>query len=212
MISFPLLSTACFPPTSYLALIAKHSGALIDPYENYSKQSYRNRYEIYGPNGKQTLSLPIVKNSGLKTHLIDTKIEFVSDWQKVHLRSIEAAYANTPFFEYYYPEIHKLITSHIEFLVEFNQLVLSELINLLKIKSEIHFTMEYAISDPTFPDFRESFHPKAQKRKNALNWCQEPYYQIFQEKHGFIPDLSSLDILFHLGPEAENYLLHQCNF
>lgn len=212
MITFPLLSTACFPPISYLAVIAKSAGAFIDPFENYSKQSFRNRYEIYGPNGRQTLSIPIIKQSGQKTMLRDTKIEFVSDWKKVHLRSLEAAYANTPFFEYYFPEVKDMILCHKEYLIEYNRLILSELQKLFKLNTEIRFTEKYIETGSASLDYREAFHPKHQRRKPLIRFNQESYYQIFSDKYGFMEDLSCLDLLFHMGPEAENYLLHQCNF
>lgn len=212
MNSLPILSTACFPPISYLAIIAQSTGAFIDPFENYSKQSFRNRYEIYSPNGRQTLSIPIIKKSGQKTLLRDTKIEFVTEWKKVHLRSLTAAYANTPFFEYYFPEVKELILCHKEYLIDYNQMILNGLQKLFNLNIAIHFTEKFIETGSAALDYREAFHPKQQRRKPLIKFNQEPYYQIFSDKFGFMEDLSCLDLLFHKGPEAESFLLHQCNF
>jgi hypothetical protein len=212
MISFPVLSTACFPPISYMALIAQSGSAIIDHFEHYSKQSFRNRYEIYGPNGRQSLSIPIVKISGEKILLKDTQIDFNTNWKKNHLRSIESAYSNSPFFEYYYPEIQTLILKKVRLLIDYNQLIINDIFDLCKVKFEMKFSEEYLKEIAPSNDFREAFHPKPQKINSFYRIQFDPYYQIFEEKHSFQSNLSILDLLFHLGPECENYLIDRVKF
>src|SRR5512145_1659315 len=87
-----LLSTSYLPPLQYIAKFLSGFPALIEKHENYQKQSYRNRCYIYGANGRQCLVIPVKKLHGEKTPIKEVEIDYTSNWQKIHLKSIESAY------------------------------------------------------------------------------------------------------------------------
>lgn len=195
-----LLSTAYLPPIHYFKKIATSSTVLIEQHEYFVKQTYRNRCTIYGANGVQDLVIPL-ENTHEKTPIHQKKIAYKQNWQLNHWRSIESAYRNSPYFIYYADELHPFYTNKYEFLLEYNNELLKTLLRLLKLKGEIQLTDVYEKN--VAEDLRSAFSPKKPIPQNTA----KPYSQVFSEKHGFIPNLSIIDLLFNKGPEAYEYLL-----
>ena len=194
-----ILSTAYLPPVEYFQKIVSDKNFTIEKHEHFLKQTYRNRCTILGPNGLQDLSIPLI-NTHDKILIGEKKISYAQNWQQQHWRSINAAYANSPYFIYYSDELKVFYENKFEFLFEFNTELLRVLLKMLKIKAEINFTTEF--EKEVAEDFRNTISPK--NEINPANF--KPYSQVFSEKFSFQPNLSIIDLLFNKGPESVEYL------
>ena len=196
-----MLSAAYLPPVEYIAQFLLFNKILIEKEETYPKQTYRNRCCIYSPNGLQTLSIPVIKPFGNHTKTKDVKISDSVNWQTNHWRSLVTAYNASPFFLHYEEKLFPFYSKKYEFLFDFNLEMLEMILKLLKIKNDISATGVYNKSLSNAVDLRDKIHPK--KEKIILT---PRYSQVFEEKHGFIPNLSIADLLFNEGPETVHYL------
>lgn len=200
----------CIMPLSYLPSIAfyqimlKHKKVLFDIHENFHKQFYFNRCVIYGANGALKLSVPIKRNHE-RTALKDVSIFYEQNWRTIHWRSIQAAYRRSPFFEYYEEEFYNLYTGkEIDMLADWN-LKLFELINkLMGIEINVSFTESYQEVYENANDYRTLNIPKV---NSAAALKAIKYQQVFEEKHGFIKNLSIVDLLFCEGQYSKQLLL-----
>ena len=170
---------------------------------HFQKQTYRNRTEIYGANGKLKLTLPIVHNKS-KSHQKEEEVQIAKTtaWQKQHWKSICSAYRSSPYFEYYEADLISFYKEEVTHLMQFNL----DLLN--KIMEMIEFSMSYKIVE-----WRKDIHRRMDDLVNAKKSVQinfEPYRQVFEEKNGFISNLSIIDLLFNLGPDTLNYLQKHC--
>lgn len=196
----PLFSTAYFPPIAYVAALMQHTDILIEIKETYPKQTYRNRMNIMTAGGIRALTVPVVRNNHSRTE--EVLIDYKERWNVIHLRTLTAAYGASPFFMYYKDDLEALLMRPYERLIDLNHTCLEWLLKQLKIPCNTAFTKDYtpATGDPK--DYRNSFSPKVPYPTNHF----KPYYQVFCDRIPFTPNLSSLDLLFNLGPEAHNYL------
>jgi hypothetical protein len=201
-----LLNTAYFPPIQYFSKIVKYNKVLIEQYESYGKQSFRNRCDIYGANGKLTLSVPVIEGARKKVLTKDVKIEYITNWQKIHFKSIESAYRRSPYYEYYIDDIEPLFGKNFNYLLDFNNAILEVVSDILDITPEIKMTDDYIVNVEDVIDWREGIHPKKSKRKVDNNFKPVEYTQVFSDRGGFIPNLSILDLIFNMGPESLDYL------
>jgi hypothetical protein len=181
------------PPISYIQKLLQSEKIIIDQFEHFSKQNFRNRCYIYGPNGKQLLVIPVVHKNLFRTSIKDVRISYDSPWNKIHWKSICAAYRNSPFFEFYEDDLEKHFLNPGEYLFEFNYQLLLLVLRFFKIRKEISFTQSYQKEYSGEEDLRNFFHPG----KDQLNI--QSYTQVFSDKHGFINDLSCIDLLFNTG-------------
>lgn len=198
---YMLLSTAYFPPIEYFQKIIAVDKVCIEKHENFVKQTYRNRCHILGANGLQVLSIPLV-NTHTKTLISDKRISYRDNWQKLHWRSITSAYRNSPFFIYYEDELKIFFENEFNYLFQYNTEILKTLLKLLKIKTEIGFTDLFEDQEAPNVDYRNTISPKNKISTEKF----KSYTQVFSDKHGFIPNLSVIDLLFNMGPEAADYL------
>jgi hypothetical protein len=162
----------------------------------YQKQTFRNRTEIYGANGKLKLTIPIV-HSKTKERQIDeaVAIHYENSWQKDHWKSLEAAYRSSPFFEFYEDDFHPFYHQKFEKLMDFNIALIQKVLSL--IDAEVKLLPKEKTAD----EFNDMIIAKHKVKK------ENPHYQqVFQSKHGFINNLSILDLLFNLGPQSLEYL------
>lgn len=223
-----LLTTAYFPPISYFAAIAEDMEGLvrtkgedrssipssplspstiyIEACENYQKQSYRNRCHFYAADGKQSLSFPITHSEGTHKHLIsEVLIDYSKPWVLQHKRAIISAYRTSAYFEYYQDELFAILDSKPEKLLDLNTRLLEFFLDKIGIKAEIRMTENYS-QNTDCEDLREVIHPKRPDNILEKMELNKPYFQVFAEKHGFIPDLSIMDLLFNEGPDSIIYL------
>jgi hypothetical protein len=185
-----IFPTAYLPPVSYIAECLRSEQIIIEAFETYKKQTSRNHCLINGPNGKQRLTIPVIKVNGNHTFTKDIRISYSQNWQKIHWRSIQTAYNNSPFFLYYMDYFEPFYFMKFDFLLDFNTKALETLFNILRVEKRIEFTDHFENS-PVLPG--HFFFP--------------PYTQVFSTKSGFLSDLSIIDLLFNLGPGSMEYLI-----
>lgn len=194
----PLFSTAYFPPIAYVAAILQHTEILIEVKETFPKQTYRNRTEIMTANGVRMLTVPVVRNNHSRTEEIG--IDYKERWNIIHLRTLEAAYSASPYYLYYKDPLESLLTRHYEKLTDLNTSLLEWILQLLKTDCQLIATEDYEKEYPL--DFRNIFSPKRPYPTERF----KRYYQVFSDRIAFTPNLSILDLLMNLGPEAKEYL------
>lgn len=194
-----LLPIFYLPPISWFSVFLNEENEVdFEQFENFPKQTYRNRASIYGANGKLALIIPI-KHTG-KREIKDIEVSFAEDWQKLHWKSIKTAYQSTPYFEYYEDKLKKIYAEQIISLKEFNLKALGIILDILKTEKKYELTNEY-FKNPEAEDYREKFSAKSESKSEF-----EEYYQSFSDKNGFIKDLSILDLLCNIGPESLTYI------
>ncbi|MES2514116.1 MAG: WbqC family protein [Bacteroidota bacterium] len=192
-----LLTTAYLPGLHYLSAVINHDVVIIEKHDNFVKQTYRNRCEIVTANGKLSLSIPLIKQAD-KELISEKKISYAEDWQKQHWRTIVSAYKNSPYFEFFEDEFRPFYERKYEFLLDYNTQLLETILNVLRIQKKIEFTQSFESNPNKYADLRHlSF-----IEKNEVN--VDPYYQVFADKLGFIPNVSCLDALFNVGLDTIN--------
>ena len=190
------------PPVEYFIALNKFKpGILIEREEHFPKQTYRNRANICSPDGMLALTVPVIKGSKNHTKIKDVKISYDFNWQRLHWMGLQACYRRSAYFEYYEDEFAGFYENKETFLFDYNEQLLQLLLKLIKIKTPITYTESYEAEYPALTDLRSSINPK-----DELDFEQKSYFQVFEEKQGFMKNLSIVDLLFNQGPQAINYL------
>lgn len=198
-----LIHPTYFPSISHYVAILQADSVTLEMEDNFQKQTNRNRMYIYSPNGIQMLNIPIKHSKDKHQKYKDVRIENDFGWQKNHFKSLEAAYRTSPFFEYFEDDFRPLFEKKHEFIMDLN-LEIFELVNeSLGIQIATEKTTEYFHEVPNYIDFR--YLANGKKDTTQL----EEYTQVFGDKHGFINNLSILDLLFNEGRYAVDYLKNQ---
>lgn len=198
-----LIHPTYFPSISHYIAMIKADMVTLEMEDNFQKQTNRNRMYIYSPNGVQLLNIPVKHSLDRHQKYKDVRIENDFGWQKNHFKSLEAAYRTSPFFEYFEDDFRPLFEKKHEFLMDLN-LETFELVNdALGIQFSIEKTTEYFHETTHLKDFRSL----ANGKKDTTQI--EEYTQVFNEKHGFLNNLSILDLLFNEGRYAVDYLKNQ---
>jgi hypothetical protein len=196
---FPLFY---LPPIEYFSKMLIHKeNIILENAENFVKQSYRNRATIHSPNGKLDLTVPVLKGSKSHTKVKDVRISYDFLWQRLHLMGLQTSYRSSAYFEYYEDDFNVFYEKKWTFLFDYNEEMLHLLLKFLKLKIEFKYTDEFEKTYPDLADFRDSIHPK----RNSLDNFK-PYFQVFEDRNGFLPNLSILDLLFSQGPQSLKYL------
>lgn len=194
-----LLPIFYLPPVSWFAEFLKEENEiLLEQHENFPKQTYRSRCNIYGANGKLALILPIHHNG--KRAMKDLELSYAEDWQKLHWKSIKIAYQSSPYFEYYEDKLKQIFSVQPTSLIEFNLNALKIILKILKVEKDFSLTTEFEKA-PDAVDLRERFSAKKESEYHLPE-----YYQTFSDKLGFIKDLSILDVVCNIGPESATYI------
>lgn len=172
---------------------------VIEQFEFYEKQSYRNRCRILSANGLDELSVPIL-NGNSKQLIRDVKIDYHQKWVNRHWRAIQSSYGKAPFFEYYALEFKQALEKKPDYLFDLNLSILSVCLDFLQMGATLSLTKEYqSLAKCPEEDIRSKIHPK-KDHTLALGYVAQPYPQVFGNK--FVKDLSILDVLFCEGPNA----------
>lgn len=198
-----LLYPSYFPSISNFVAMAQSSEITFEVEDNFQKQTNRNRTYIYSPNGIQLLNIPVKHSNIIHQKTKDVQIENAFDWQKQHFKSLEAAYRSSPFFEYFEYIIEPFYTKKHTFLMDLNFETMEIASKCLAMKLEFNKTEEYFPEVPELVDFRNLVNGKKD------NSQFENYNQVFGYKHGFLNNLSILDLLFNEGRFALDYLKNQ---
>jgi hypothetical protein len=206
-----LLSTAYLGPIQYFTKFLIHPYQVIERYDHYAKQTYRNRCNILGANGILPLSVPVLKGQAHKSFVRDIRIDYNKKWQKLHWKSIESAYRHSPFFEFFSDEFHAHYHTKYEFLLEFNAALLNVILDSLDIESTIEYSDEFIdVIRKDTADYREIIHPKKDQTADP-QFLPVEYQQVFSDRLGFRANLSIIDLLFNEGPNARSVLEQSIN-
>lgn len=200
-----LIHHTYFPSISHCVAMVQSDKIVFEMEDNFQKQTNRNRTYIYSPNGIQLLNIPIKHSNQLHQKTRDVQIENDFDWQKQHLKSLEAAYRSSPFFEYFEDDIRPLFEKKHTYLMDLNFETLDFISNCLRFKFEYTATTEY---------FHDSDALKINDCRILANGKKdtsqfESYPQVFEDKHGFLTNLTVLDLIFNEGKFALDYLKNQ---
>lgn len=198
-----LLELQYLPPIQYMSKLAHHATVFIEAQEHYLKASYRNRAHIAGANGILRLSVPLVSGKNAQKPIREVQIAYDEPWQKHHWESIQSAYGSAPFFLHYADALQPFFERHHEFLFDWNWEILKTICQLIGLQPNVKFTSEFQIeTNEATLDFRNAISPKPRKQQPDPHFQPVWYAQVFEEKHGFLPNLSILDLLFCAGPET----------
>ena len=202
-----LLVTSYWPNLHYFFYVLNASIINIEQFDNYSKQSYRNRTQILSANGVLNLSIPIKKNKSEKV-INSIEISYKEDWQKNHWRAITSAYKNSPYFDFFEDDLKVFYSNKYNLLIDYNLDQLKFIIKVLKQKKNIQLTKQYESNPESVIDLRTIIHPKQSYLSDKLvaNKLDQSYYQTFENKISFTPNLSILDLLFNKGLHTIDYL------
>ncbi len=199
-----LLHPTYFPSVAHFVAMVQAGQITFEIQDNFQKQTYRNRMYIYSPSGKQLLNIPI-KHSRNTLHqkYKDVQIDYSENWQRIHFKSLEMAYRSSPFFEYFEDDIRPLFEKKHDFLLDYNFELLAVLQSCLGLNLKYETTTTYLQAPVDITDLRCLVDGKKTKKQF------ESYTQVFDQKHGFLSDLSILDLLFNEGRYAVDYLKNQ---
>ena len=202
-----LLVTSYWPNLHYFFYVLNASIINIEQFDNYSKQSYRNRTQILSANGILNLSIPIKKNKSEKVANA-IEISYKEDWQKNHWRAITSAYKNSPYFDFFEEDLKVFYSNKYNLLIDYNTDQLKFIVKVLKQKKNIQLTKQYESNPESVIDLRTIIHPKQSYLSDKLvaNKLDQFYYQTFENKISFTPNLSILDLLFNKGLHTIDYL------
>jgi len=207
-----LLQTTYFGPIQWYQKLCSYDLCLIEQYDSYQKQTYRNRCIIATANGVQALTVPVI-HTDEKMLVKDLRISDHNQWRRVHWNALQSAYSESPFFEYYTDDLHPFFERKYDFLIDFNEEIRQKLCELIDIHPVIDYTKDF--QTPASPSLQGVKDLRAVI--NAKHPLSDPdfevkkYWQVFQHKHGFISNLSILDLLFCMGPESIFYLTTKTN-
>ena len=201
-----LLQTTYFGPIQWYQKLYHYDHCLIEQCDSFQKQTYRNRCVIATANGTQALTVPIIHNGEL---VKDFRISDHNQWRRVHWNALQSAYSESPFFEYYADDLHPFFEQKYDFLLDFNEAIRQKVCELIDIHPNVEYTTTYHPSPITqhpspITDFRDVINAKHPQPDEGFT--PKEYWQVFQRKHGFLPNLSILDLLFNMGPESIFYL------
>ena len=164
----------------------------------YSKMSFKNRTIIATAQGALGLSIPVIGGRDQKLPFKDIKIDYQNAWNKQHLKALVSNYKRSPYFEYYEADLEQVFNTNSVFLVDYLILINEWVKKQLKANWVV-----IEIDTPTAPRTFDPWVPK--------NYDQIPnpiiYQQVFEEKTGFLPNLSILDLLFCCGGRQASALL-----
>ena len=200
-----LLSTTYCGPVQWYQKLYRSEEVLMERHETFQKQTYRNRCVIATTNGLQTLTVPVERSS---SNLIkDIRISNHGNWRHQHWFALISAYNESPFFDYYQDDFRPFYERQYDFLYDFNMEICHKVCELIDIQPNIKETSSYrsaGVQEFRIIDFRSAINPK--HPADDADFVPRRYYQVYERKHGFQPNLSILDLLFNMGPESVFWL------
>ena len=199
-----LLSTAYLAPIHYYSKLFASDEVMIEQMDYYVKQTYRNRCVIAAPDGPLALTIPTVKPDTEKAPVRDIRISDHGNWRHLHWNALVSAYNHTPYFEYYRDDFAPFYEEkRYTFLVDYNEALMQLVCDLIDLHPKVVRSSFYQPQAPQgVEDYRERIHPKLPFHEADATFRSVPYYQVFQERLGFLPNLSIVDLLFNMGPES----------
>ena len=186
-----------FPNIHQFTQIIKANNILFEVSDNYQKQTFRNRTYIYGANGKLGLFIPVIHTHKNRELFKDVKISYESNWMDLHLKSLQSAYRSSPYFEYFEDNFIKLYSEKEKFLVDFNIKCIKLISNLLDLDLDFKISSKYVEKTNDIIDLRDLSNARKEKKIETPK-----YIQVFESKHGYLNNLSILDLVFSEGTNS----------
>ena len=197
-----LLSTAYFGPVQWFQKVNRYDLAIVDERESFLKQTYRNRCIIATANGPQALTVPVER--GATGDISSLRISDHGNWRHIHWNALCSAYGESPFFDYYEDDVRPFFEERWEYLCDYNMAIARKMCELLQVKEPVRTADVGPVDASNVADFRSLIRPK--HAEPDAEFEARPYWQVFGQKNGFLPNLSVLDLLFNMGNEAVLYL------
>lgn len=200
-----LLSTTYFGPIQWYQKLYRAESVQIEQWESFQKQTYRNRCIIATTNGPQALTVPIERQFTINC-IKDIRISDHGNWRHLHWNALQSAYGESPFFDYYQDDIRPFFEQRWDYLLDFNEAIREKMCELLDIQPKVDYSKKFTVYSLSscVPDYRMVIRPK--NPEPDPDFTPKRYYQVYEQKHGFLPNLSILDLLFNMGPESIFYL------
>ena len=211
-----ILASTYFGPVQWYQKLCRHGDVLLERYDHFMKQTFRNRCVIAAANGLQALTVPVEKSPEGAALMKDVRISDHGNWRHLHWQALQSAYGESPFFEFYADDLRPFFEKKWDFLFDFNLEITHRMCELLDIQPRITPTNDYTSSPITqhstpitqhpspVQDYRDAIHPKHPLPDSEFT--ARPYYQVYAQRYGFQPNLSILDLLFNMGNESVLYL------
>ena len=193
-----LLSTTYFGPIQWYQKLYRAEHVEIEQWESFQKQTYRNRCLIATANGVQALTVPV--EHGDSPLIKDIRLSDHGNWRHLHWNALQSAYGESPFFEYYQDDIRPFFERHWTFLLDFNEEIRQKMCELIDIQPNVSYTEGFIPEESPLTSYRTAISPK--HPQDDPDFLPKRYYQVYEQKHGFLPNLSILDLLFNMGPES----------
>ena len=193
-----LLSTTYFGPIQWYQKLYRAEHVEIEQWESFQKQTYRNRCLIATANGVQALTVPV--EHGDSPLIKDIRLSDHGNWRHLHWNALQSAYGESPFFEYYQDDIRPFFERHWTFLLDFNEEIRQKMCELIDIQPNVSYTEGFIPEESPLTSYRTAISPK--HPQDDPDFQPKRYYQVYEQKHGFLPNLSILDLLFNMGPES----------
>ena len=205
-----LLTSAYLAPVQYYTKLFAADCVTGERHDHYVKQTYRNRCVIAGPSGPLALTIPVEGSTSPHRATCDVRISDHGNWRHQHWTALVSAYESSPFFEFYADDLRPHYERRYDYLVDFNEALQRTMCDLLDLCPHIRLTERYVEAPaPGVADFRERIRPKLPYADDET-FAPVPYYQVFAQRLGFLPNLSIVDLLFNMGPEARLVLRDGC--
>ena len=196
-----LLSTTYFGPIQWYQKLYRAERVFLEHCETFQKQTYRNRCLIATTNGIQALTVPVERDA---EQIGSVRISDHGNWRHLHWNALKSAYGESPFFDYYQDDIRPFFEQRWDYLLDFNEAIREKMCELLDIEPIVSLTETFIAPEGLAGDFRSAIRPKHPEPDS--DFTPKRYYQVYEQKHGFLPNLSILDLLFNMGPESVLYL------
>ena len=213
-----LLSSAYFAPIQWYQKLHRYDKVTVEAYDSFIKQTYRNRCLIATTAGVQALTVPVERGTdgaadgdgaqSRKCMMKDVRISDHGNWRHLHWNALQSAYGESPFFEFYADDVRPFFERRWKYLYDFNAEICAKMCELIGLSPSVSPSTEYIPADDGrltgVADLRDAIRPKHPLSDPLFS--PRRYYQVYEAKHGFLPNLSILDLLFNMGPESLLYL------
>ncbi len=201
-----LIESQYLPNIQYFARLIHHKKVLIEQYEHFVKASYRNRAYILMPDGPLRLSIHVLGGRRNRDAMKNVKICNAHHWQRIHWQGMRTAYRSSPYFEYFEDDLAPFYETPATNLFDFNQSLIAHIIEMLGADIEMSYTEKFQkVYGDDILDWRSAIFPNNKSRADEL-FKAPIYHQVFEDKIGFHPNMSVLDLLFAEGPNALSVL------